>query len=394
MMDRPEESMQFIVSDKPPLKNSELPAVIKQKQQELQHEKKNKNKKSCKSSKTISFDKKLVQDNIRFLEYIAWGASDNQAADVLFEVEPEQLAAVRDLAKNLKKANKEFVSDFVKNDIEQNYGKRPYKNIVTRGKNGAVRKKKVLIKHPIAPLTSERPKKMSSSTLKRISTLEKFMQDLLSEAVKHPSLKSKARFVRAIIKAGLDLFKSSINPGAPPVATVTPQQQNGQKNGSNRNDERHDTKAEGKQGGRKKTKSKEKEGKRPLKRVRDDDESSEGGKETSWFSDSETIRLPETFENAAKQKKPNNFPDEQDDWFHNSFSESNIVPPAKKARNAESAKHFATSKGSTKTQRTTIKRQPNEDEDDEEELSDYSSSSEASCGSTSEEASSDSERYD
>ena len=297
-------------------------------------------KKNVKKPQKMKFDKKLIQENLNFLEYIAYGASENQLAEVIYEIEPEQLAAVRNLAKNLMEANKEFIKQFVINDMRETYGKRPFKMAMVPTKNGTM-KKKVQIKHPVTP---NEPMKLTSSTKNRIGTLERFMQTLLSETAKRPALRAKARLLKAVIKGGLELFKKFITP---PIT-----RERGEKIDDGNKAKREPN--------RKKGEPKEKEGKRSAKRLRDDDEKTQGEKE-GWLSDSDTIPDPDAFKKHSRATRRDG------EWFHNNFSQQADLPPKKKARKEQGEKPRATFKGAQKASREAEEVSSNYDSSSEEE---------------------------
>lgn len=301
---------------------------------EKPEEKKKKNEKL--PARTIKFNDTLIEKNSWFLNYVAYGASDCQLLDALFEVEPEQLAAVRNLASNVVKTNKNFVTEYVQKDTEQNRGKRPYK-FARQGK--AI--KKVTIRHPASPTI---PTKMTPSMLRRVEILKTFLQKLFSEKARRAAIQSKARFVKALIKGGLDLYKTqkkseealenekgrASSHSTSKSEDVKQRNETGGKEGGERRG-----------GGKKKEKSKEKNRKRAIEGLRDDRKSTK----EEFGSDS-----------ADEEEE------EDEGWYHNS-----IIPARKKARHAESPTNLAAIKRVKKA-----KREESENEEDSE-LSDYSS---------------------
>ena len=308
--------------------------------QPLGIEKPKEKKKNEQAAKVIKFNDTLIKQNFVFLNYIAYAASDCQVLDALFEVEPEQLAAVRNLASNLIKANKNFVTEFVQNDTEQNRGKRPYK-FARQGKNI----KKVTIRHPVSPTIST---KMTPSMLRRVEILKEFLQKLFIEKARRAAIQSKARFLKAVIKGGLELYESQKksealeNEKGRTSSNSTPKSEDGKQ----RNEK------EGGDGRKKKEKSKEKNRKRPIEGLRRDDRKTTK-EEQEWDSDS------------AEGEEEND-----DGWFHNRITLSTRQPERKKTRHAESSTNLAAIKR--------VKKAKREESEEESDLSDYSSNNNSS----------------
>ena len=309
--------------------------------QPLGIEKPKEKKKNEQAAKVIKFNDTLIKQNFVFLNYIAYAASDCQVLDALFEVEPEQLAAVRNLASNLIKANKNFVTEFVQNDTEQNRGKRPYK-FARQGKNI----KKVTIRHPVSPTIST---KMTPSMLRRVEILKEFLQKLFIEKARRAAIQSKARFLKAVIKGGLELYESQKksealeNEKGRTSSNSTPKSEDGKQ----RNE-----KEGGGDGRKKKEKSKEKNRKRPIEGLRRDDRKTTK-EEQEWDSDS------------AEGEEEND-----DGWFHNRITLSTRQPERKKTRHAESSTNLAAIKR--------VKKAKREESEEESDLSDYSSNNNSS----------------
>lgn len=262
-----------------------------------------------------------LEENMKFLEYIGSGASDVQVLQALYEVLPEQLRAIRILVSHVMKANKNFASDYVRNDVEQNQGRRAYK-YVRRGK----RMVRVLIRHPAPPKTNT---KMKPASLKRVATLKKFLHDLLNQKANRPQLRAKSRFVKEVVRAGLELYhqkKSTTN-----NTTQSKPDQNGSSS-TNR-----------------KEKSKEKNRKRKAEGLRDGNDDDSPKEAQGWSS-------------AIPDKDV-----EQDAWFHNTYSSESAKN--KKARSQSSAKNFANAKRSKKAQRESSEESEASSEADSEESS-------------------------
>ena len=252
------------------------------------------------------FKDEQLKENIKFLEYIGSGASDIQVLQALYEVQPEQLAAIRNLASCLMKANKNFVTEYVRNDVEQNQGRRAYKYV----RNGK-RMVRVLIRHPAPPKADA---KMKPASLKRVATLKKFLHNLLIQKATRPQLRARSRFIKAIVHAGLELYQQyksttdNTTPGKPG------------------------------QNGSRKEKSKEKNRKRKAEGLRDD------GDDTPSRSSKQRRKEAEGWSSAIPDNEV-----EQDAWFHNTYSSESSK--TKKARSQSSAKNFANAKRSKKAQR-------------------------------------------
>ena len=241
--------------------------------------------------KEIKFNNHILKKHMSFLSFLAFGASDSQLLDMLFEIEPDQLAAIRHVIGNAVKTQKTLVQDFVHADKVD--------AISQMTRIPPVKKERLMMKGPSA---------------KRIDILKKFLQNLLSEKATRAQLRSKARFIRFAVKTGLDMYDAdtsrSSSSGLP--FPLKPDQRTTTKS-SKANDS-------GKRDGRTaKNKQTEKNRKRKAEGVRDDGKTVKarrtGGGEKGSGETTGDKRGAETSVRVPGRK-------EQEEWFHNTFAPS------------------------------------------------------------------------
>ena len=255
----------------------------------------------------IKFYHSILKQHMSFLGFIAFGASDSQLLDMLYEIEPEQLAAVRHIVGNAAKANKDLIQDFVEADNLRAM------NRITPPKNV----------------------KMKAPSVKRVDNLKKFLQNLLSEKATRAQLRSKARFIRYGVMVGLDVYVDitpspsiglpfPLKPDRPRTSTTGPKKNDvGKRDGSDAKkkpaEKKRKRKAEGVPDDRKRIKSRRTDG---------------GEKRTGETTGNDEWRskIDETLPGRK----------EQEEWFHNTFAPSDDEEEV-------SAKRFKNSRPLSKT---------------------------------------------
>ena len=110
----------------------------------------NPSEKSKKKKKmAVDFKENLMEKHMGFLRFVAFEASRMQLPEVLYEIEPNQLVAVRHIVNIVKNLNKNFISDFVRAEQAAVPPPRRFKSRYG-GKHG-----RATLKQPITPEEAE-----------------------------------------------------------------------------------------------------------------------------------------------------------------------------------------------------------------------------------------------
>jgi len=117
-------------------------------------------------------ESKRIAKNIHLIKFLCYEANPAQIEEILYEIDPHQLTALRELIGNAVKKEKTFAENFLEEEKSR------------RG---------VRLSDKIASRNIERSKE--------------FVTRLLSEKATRPNLKKNARLVRAVTEKGLKLYE-------------------------------------------------------------------------------------------------------------------------------------------------------------------------------------------
>ncbi len=121
--------------------------------------------------------KRSIKNQLSFLRFVANNCSDHQLEDILFEIQPEQLEAVRQLFKAVTKKNPEkFLPRYISSKFPNNQ-------------------------------KASKSKKAAADRLEK--RLKKFTEKLLEEKASRPNLRQEKHFIRDIVVQGLQLLDDS-----------------------------------------------------------------------------------------------------------------------------------------------------------------------------------------
>jgi len=135
--------------------------------------------------KKVEFNEKLLKKHLGFLNFVVFEASEYQLASIIYEIEPEQLEAIRNLVKNLIKQNNKLALEYyLKKDS-------PFSDVRVKGVNST-------------------RKKISHADLKKVEALKNFIQKLITEKASRPMLRNRASFLKFLMVKGLNLYRSTV----------------------------------------------------------------------------------------------------------------------------------------------------------------------------------------